>query len=451
MKGSRTSVEATPSEAARIARVFPSFRDFVDTALFDPICGYYSTGKVRFGYGGHYDTFPLALAPLFGRMLAAYGFRFWRRAGEPPRFEICELGAGNGQLCLDVVLTVTEYARTKPAWSRFAKAFRYRIIERSPALILRQQRQLGPLARRVRWTNADLAEKAPRPLPLGSCGIVFANEVLDCLSHHKIVSRHDRSPGVVFVVPVVRSAASRDGLPVVAGVRPEQQAVARQQLPAVLADARLRDRLRFEEVVLPLDAVSGLDDFVRRHYPEFFQAQRKFRPYFACPAMESLVSAVAGLYDACDILWIDYGDTRELHMGTPASRRIYAGPPRSGASVYEAPGADDITFMVDFSVAAEAARRAGLRVKFFGPQGELARRSGVVLDAQAVDLMVQYRTLGWMLALAGVGPESEWLHTGLTWSKQGGTTVTVRADTRRAVAEFLGKRRSTFKLMIMSA
>ena len=46
---------------ARVARAFPSYRDFVDDALFHPSWGYYSTGVVRFGEGGHYDTFPTAL------------------------------------------------------------------------------------------------------------------------------------------------------------------------------------------------------------------------------------------------------------------------------------------------------------------------------------------------------------------------------------------------------
>ena len=47
-----------------------SYSEFVDLALFDPTWGYYSTGGVRFGEGGHYDTYPLALSPLFGRMVA---------------------------------------------------------------------------------------------------------------------------------------------------------------------------------------------------------------------------------------------------------------------------------------------------------------------------------------------------------------------------------------------
>ena len=283
MRVDAAPVEVTAPEAQRLAALFPSFRDFVDAALFDPCCGYYSTGQVRFGYGGHYDTFPLALAPFFGRMVAQYGFRFWRRAGEPQRFEICELGAGNGQLCLDVLVTVAERARQEVPWSRFARSLRYRIIERSPALIARQQQQLGPLARRVRWTNRDLAQNAPRRLPLGACGIVVANEVLDCLSHHQIVSRRDTTPGVVFVIPVLRRAADAPpGVELVPGLRPRQWAVPAAHLPAVLADEGLRRRLRFTEAALPLEVVPGLEDFLRRHYPEFF-CGRRFRPYFACP------------------------------------------------------------------------------------------------------------------------------------------------------------------------
>src|SRR5437016_174666 len=138
----RPQIITAPDAVRRIAGLFPSYRDFVDDALFHPAWGYYSTGQVRFGEGGHYDTFPLSLAPVFGRMLAGYDFRFWQRAGRPARFEIGELGAGNGQLCLDVLIAVAAHARQRRAWQRFAEALRYRIVERSPALITRQRATL---------------------------------------------------------------------------------------------------------------------------------------------------------------------------------------------------------------------------------------------------------------------------------------------------------------------
>ena len=74
--------------ADRIIRRFPSFCDFVDDALFHPRWGYYSTGGVRFGTGGHFDTYPLALSPLFGRMVAEYAFKLWHRRGHAAAFEI---------------------------------------------------------------------------------------------------------------------------------------------------------------------------------------------------------------------------------------------------------------------------------------------------------------------------------------------------------------------------
>src|SRR5262250_926651 len=98
----------TPSNRAR---GLPSFCDFVDDALFHPRWGYYGAGGVRFGTGGHYDTYPLALSPLFGQMVAHYAFRAWKRGGSPAAFELCELGAGNGQLCLDTLLWIHERAR----------------------------------------------------------------------------------------------------------------------------------------------------------------------------------------------------------------------------------------------------------------------------------------------------------------------------------------------------
>src|SRR5262249_58494200 len=92
----------------------------------------------------------------------------------------------------------------------FADAFRYRIVERSPALVARQRALLGPLAGRVSWTRADLSRRAPRDAPWRPHGLVVANEVLDCLAHHKIVRAGDGSPRVVFVdVPSNRPVVPR--------------------------------------------------------------------------------------------------------------------------------------------------------------------------------------------------------------------------------------------------
>jgi SAM-dependent MidA family methyltransferase len=420
------------SHATTVARRYPSFATFVDAALFDPSWGHYSTGEVRFGEGGHYDTFPTALSPLFGRMVAGAARRFWDACGRPRRFEVCEIGAGNGQLCLDTVATVLTMQTRRP-WAAFARAFRYRIVERSPALVRRQREKLGPLAAHVEWTRADLSARAPRDLPLGRYGFVVANEVLDCLPHHKIVWAPDGEARVVYVVPSLGTGAT----------------VRWQAIGAIMRGPR-RTALRFREVALPLATVPGLTAFLTRHCPERLRATRPFPPYFAAPRIVPLVRSVARLYDTAEMLWIDYGDLRPFHLRTPESRRLFAGPPRSGHSVYQAPGRDDVTFMVDFSVVAAAARDAGLAITYYGGQGALARASAVRLGAAARARIAQSRLVGWMCDVMGLGPERAWRQGGLTFAGAQARGGRVVAGIARDVDEFLGRRPSRFRMIALS-
>lgn len=412
-------------------RRFPTFCDFVDDALFHPRWGYYSTGGVQFGTGGHYDTYPLALSPLFGHMVAQYGFRAWRRSGTPPDFEVCELGAGNGQLCLDTLLWVHERGRHDRAWKAFADRLRYRIVERSPALAARQRQQLGPLAASVRWSRCDPSRNVPRGAPFAAHGVIVANEVLDCLPHHKVVGQANNAPAVVFVVPTLSG-------------RP----LGRDRLAAVMADSDRRRRVRYSEALVPIARGSRLADFISRQYPELFSARPPRLPYFVCPRFDTLQRNSARLYDHADALWVDYGELREYHRRAPESRRLFAGPPRSGRRVYDDPGRDDITFLVDFTSVSSAARSAGWSVAYYGPQAELARRSRVMLDHDAVELVIRHRALRWMLALAGVGPEQSWQRPAVSWSAAPAPgRVPVRRYVEQSVREFRDPT-SLFKLLI---
>ena len=407
-----------------------SYADFVDDALFHPAWGYYSTGGVRFGVGGHYDTYPLALSPYFGGMVAGYAFRLWKRLGSPAVFEICELGAGNGQLCLDTLLWIGSRTSRSAAWGAFATATSYRIVERSTGLVARQRQQLGPLAARVTWTRADFAQRAPRT-PFGAAGLIVANEVLDCLPHHKLLRTADGSPAVGHV------SASLAG-----------RRLSAAGLAMAMADDTTRRRVRFAEDAVPLVHLPSLAAFMRRYYPEWL-ARRTGPPLFVAPRMATLLASAGRCYHRADALWIDYGALRPFHLRGPENRKAFAGPPRSGRGVFDDPGRDDITFMVDFSLAAATARDAGWKVVAYGPQAELARRGGVRLDASATERIVQQRTLGWMLALAGVGPERSWRRGAVTWSARAEPDrVPVRRYVRDSVREFLRQRGATFQLLI---
>ncbi|MDX2168931.1 MAG: SAM-dependent methyltransferase [Deltaproteobacteria bacterium] len=412
------------------AQPLRSYAAFVDAALFHPRWGYYSTGGVRFGEGGHYDTYPLALSPYFGRMMAGCAFRLWRRLGAPARFEICELGAGNGQLCLDSLLSIDQRAASSPAWRAFADATRYRIVERSPGLVARQRQQLGPLAARVQWTRADFAQRPPRRA-FGEAGLIVANEVLDCLPHHKLVREADGGVAVAHVEARLGGRGLSDAA-----------------LAAAMASPTTRRRVRFRETQVPLERLPGLAAFVRRYYPDWLR-RRGGPPLFVAPRMPTLMASAARCYAHGEAIWVDYGATRAFHLRAPERRKAFAGPPRSGRSLFDAPGEDDITFMVDFTLAADAARDAGWTIAAYGPQALLAARAGVRLDDAAVTRIVQQRALVWMLAFAGVGPERDWRRGAVGWSHAGHPArVSVQTYARRSAREFLRRRGAIFQALI---
>jgi SAM-dependent MidA family methyltransferase len=317
------------------------------------------------------------------------------------------------------------------AWKAFAARLRYRITERSPALVTRQRQQLGPLAESVRWSRCDPSRSVPRGAPFAAHGVIVANEVLDCLPHHKGVGQASGAPAVVFVVPTLNG-------------RP----LGRGRLAAVMADANRRRRLRYGEALVPIARVPRLQAFARRHYPELFGAGAPRLPYLVCPRFEALQRYAARLYEHADALWVDYGELREYHRRAPERRRLFAGPPRSGRRVYDDPGGDDITFLVDFTAVTSAARGAGWSIAYYGPQAELARRARVTLDHDAVELVVRHRAMRWMLALAGVGPEQSWHRPAVSWSPAPAPgRVPVRRYVEQSVREFRNPN-SLFKLLI---
>lgn len=119
-----------------------TFRQFMDDSLYHPDWGYYSNGRIRFGHGRSEDftTFPVALRPVFGAMIAERAAGFWHASGCPgggvgePPFLLLELGAGLGVLAHDIL---THLKRARP---HMYDAVIYVIGERSPALRAEQRR-----------------------------------------------------------------------------------------------------------------------------------------------------------------------------------------------------------------------------------------------------------------------------------------------------------------------
>jgi SAM-dependent MidA family methyltransferase len=133
-------VLAPDVRGAVVREHLPSFADYLDVILFHRTAGYYATGRVDFY--SHYRTFPVALAPSFGQMLAEHVFRMWdgmRKAGTlgpSETFTIAEIGAGDGALAESILDTIDHRAAgcCEPAWTAFKAKTVYVSYDRSPAL-----------------------------------------------------------------------------------------------------------------------------------------------------------------------------------------------------------------------------------------------------------------------------------------------------------------------------
>jgi SAM-dependent MidA family methyltransferase len=143
------------------------FARFMELALYHPTLGYYRTGKRRVGERGDYVTSPY-LSPLFGAIVGRQVVEMWRRLGEPPDFDLVEMGAGEGRLLRDILTWV---ARTQPD---FATALRPLLIEQDPALRDAQHRTLAHLDVSPRWV--ERLEELP---PERATGCFISNELVD--------------------------------------------------------------------------------------------------------------------------------------------------------------------------------------------------------------------------------------------------------------------------------
>ena len=314
-------LETIEAELAAAGGWIP-FARYMELALYAPGLGYYSGGARKFGPGGDFITAP-ELTPLFGQALAAQVEQVMR-ASAP---ELIEVGAGTGLLAADLLLELER---------RDCLPERYGILELSGELRERQFDTLAAkaphLAVRVQWLDA---------LPERFAGAVVANEVLDVMPVHLVVSRaeglFERGVAIAADAAGVRRLCWAD-VPAAGAVAEGARALA---LPVPQSG----------EYVTELNL-----------------------------AGKAWVAAWAERLQAGALLLIDYG----------YPRAEYYLPSRSGGTLlcyyrhhahgdpFLWPGLNDITAFVDFTAVAEAAYGAGLDVLGYANQAQFLFNCGVL-------------------------------------------------------------------------
>jgi SAM-dependent MidA family methyltransferase len=302
------------------------FAAYMQFALYHPHHGYYSSGRTRTGWEGHFVTSP-ELDPAFGQLWAVAFEQVWEACERPERFDVVEIGPGEGGFAHGV-LTAVEGA--------FGSALRYHLIERSPEVQERQREALGE-SEQIVW-HRSITE-----VPAVDAGCFFANEVLDNLPVHLVQAQG----GDLREVCVAES----DG--------------------------------RLHEVLLP-PSNPELAAFIDRNGVGLSDGHR-FEVHLAAG---SLIKRATGLLARGATVFVDYGDDAQGLAERPAGSLVcYSGAGPDDRPL-DGPGTKDITVHANWTAAGAALRDAGQTTAGLLRQREVLKALG--LDRLHDDLRAEF-------------------------------------------------------------
>ena len=137
---------------------------FINLCLYDKKFGYYIK-KNPFGKEGDYVTAP-NISRLFSEMLAIWIVSFWKSLGSPQKFNMIELGAGNGEMMKVLIESFQNFPF-------FFNSCNFIIYEKSPLLIKIQKKKL--IKTKITWiSKINNIKKIP--------SIFIANEFFDAIA-----------------------------------------------------------------------------------------------------------------------------------------------------------------------------------------------------------------------------------------------------------------------------
>ena len=137
---------------------------FINLSLYDENNGYYMK-KNPFGKKGDFITSP-NISRLFSEMIAIWVISFWKSLGSPKKFNLIELGAGNGEMMKDLVDSFQNF----PV---FLNSCNFVIHEKSPFLVNIQKKKL--IGTRITWVS-KISKLGNNP------SIFVANEFFDSIA-----------------------------------------------------------------------------------------------------------------------------------------------------------------------------------------------------------------------------------------------------------------------------
>ncbi len=141
-----------------------SLDQYINLCLYNKKFGYYMK-RNPFGIKGDFVTAP-NISRLFSEIIAIWIISFWQSLGSPKKFNLIELGAGNGEMMKILIESFQNFPD-------FLKSCNLIIYEKSPSLIKIQKKKLTK--NKIIWiTHLEKLKKIP--------SIFVANEFFDAIA-----------------------------------------------------------------------------------------------------------------------------------------------------------------------------------------------------------------------------------------------------------------------------
>jgi SAM-dependent MidA family methyltransferase len=422
----RDEVKLAPGvDPANVKDYFPSFYDYLDTVLFHPTAGYYSSGRVNFV--SDYQTFPIALYPSFGQMITEHMFQMWdgmRKAGTlgpKEKFTIAEFGAGDGAMAESVLEYIDEQAAASadPRWKEFQAQTVYACYDRSPALSAKQRKRNERFGARFDARLGDATDPGATIARESLKGVILSNELPDCFSVHKVILSLNGLAELAYTVPSIstenwkkiepslatalRQTIAKDDQTIreklfagkngaATGSPHDRLFLSKTGFSAILdafsssANYEVKvNLLQFQEVYVPVSVIPELAEHLRQYAHDYAYALTKsgkgIVTYINLGEGKFIKGAGAAL-KAGYVITIDYGSNWDGILAQEYDHlRMYGqGSSTSQANPYHAPTLNDMTTDVNFSHLAEEGKSVGLEALYFGPQHWLQLGTSIELE-----------------------------------------------------------------------
>ena len=146
---------------------------FIDFALYDKDNGYYMK-KNPFGKKGDFITAP-NITRLFSEIIAIWVLTFWKSIGSPKKFNLLELGAGNGEMMKVIIETLKNFPECFDICN-------FQIHEKSE--FLKKRQQLNLKSENITWID-DIKINNSYPT------VFLANEFFDALPIKQFFKRNE--------------------------------------------------------------------------------------------------------------------------------------------------------------------------------------------------------------------------------------------------------------------